>query len=72
MYAPTMLLRRRDVARILALTEAQVRHLEMTGVLHPVHIPGVRTARFTVVEVERLAGRAPEPAGDGAPNQAEE
>ena len=56
MLPPQLLVRRREVARILALSEAQVRRLERTGALHAIQLPDIGSPRFSVEEVERLAG----------------
>ena len=48
-------LRTRDVARLLAISESQVRNYVRAGVLREVRLPGIRAVRFPRVDVEGLA-----------------
>lgn len=51
----TPLLRRREAALQLAISESQVLALERHGVLHAIRIPGMRAVRYDAREVHRLA-----------------
>ena len=52
---PPLLLRRRDVAAALAVSESQVVIWERDGLLHPVKLPGIRAIRFYREDVDALA-----------------
>lgn len=52
-----LLLRRRDAAAALAVSESQVRIFERAGLLTPIKIPGVRAVRLAAADVEALASR---------------
>ena len=45
----------REVARVLAVSESQVRNWQRAGVLREVRLPGIRAVRFTRADVEQLA-----------------
>jgi len=49
--------RTRDVARLLAVSESQVRNWQRAGVLREVRIPGIRAVRFPRADVEQLANK---------------
>jgi excisionase family DNA binding protein len=52
-----ILLRTREVAQLLSVSESQVLNWSRAGQLHPVTIPGIRATRFRRDEVEQLAAR---------------
>lgn len=49
------LLRRRDAARDLAVSESQLLKWERDGVIEPVRIPGLRAVRYRSADVRALA-----------------
>lgn len=51
----TQLYRRRDAAKILAVSESQVLKFERQGLLHPISVPGIRATRLSADEVHALA-----------------
>jgi hypothetical protein len=53
----TILDRRRDAARKLAVSESQVLKFEREGLLRPVRVPGIRAVRYVASEVDALAAR---------------
>jgi excisionase family DNA binding protein len=50
-----VLLRTREAAHVLSVSESQIIKFERQGLLRAVHIPGIRAVRFVREEVERLA-----------------
>jgi predicted site-specific integrase-resolvase len=52
-----MLMRRRDAAEILAVSESQILKWEREGLLHPISMPGIRAIRYRAEEVRALAQR---------------
>jgi hypothetical protein len=50
-----LLLRRRDAAEILAVSESQLLKWERAGVLTPVRIPDLRAVRYRAADVRSLA-----------------
>jgi excisionase family DNA binding protein len=50
-----MLLRRRESATVLGVSESQLRKWEASGVLPAVRIPGLRAVRHRASDVESLA-----------------
>lgn len=52
---PPMLLRPRDAAAVLAVSERQIDQWRRDGLLTPVRIPGIRAVRFSREQVEELA-----------------
>jgi excisionase family DNA binding protein len=48
-------LRARDAARLLAVSESQIRNWAKDGTLTAVDLPGIRAKRFVRADVERLA-----------------
>lgn len=52
-----VLLRRRDAAAALAVSESQVLAFERAGLLKPIKIPGIRAVRLAAADVEALAER---------------
>ena len=51
------LLRRRDAAAILGVSESQVFKWERQGLLHAFAVPGIRATRLDAAEVQALATR---------------
>lgn len=63
-----ILVRRRDAAEALGVSESQLRKWETAGLLHPIDLKdagGIRAVRYTAREVEtlgkRLSGDARDP-----------
>jgi predicted DNA-binding transcriptional regulator AlpA len=50
-----ILLRTKDVAHILSVSESQVVIWSRSGVLKPIRIPGIRAVRYLRSDVEALA-----------------
>ena len=50
-----LLLRRRDAARDLSVSESQLIKWERAGILTPVQIPGLRAKRYLAADVRSLA-----------------
>lgn len=53
----TLLDRRRDAARKLAVSESQILKWEREGLLRPIRVPGIRAVRYAARDVEALAER---------------
>ena len=51
------LLRRREAAAILGVSESQILKWERQGLLHPFAVPGIRAKRLAADEVHALAKR---------------
>jgi hypothetical protein len=71
-----LLLRRRDVAAALGVSESVVLAWERAQLLRPVRLPGLRSVRHARQDVEALAARiragsVQEGASDGAPTSSE-
>jgi hypothetical protein len=49
------LLRRRDAAAILAVSESQMLRWERQHVIAPIRIPGLRAVRYRAADVQTLA-----------------
>ncbi|HEX2343995.1 MAG TPA: MerR family transcriptional regulator [Vicinamibacterales bacterium] len=49
------LMRRRDAARALGVSESQLIKWESSNVIKPVRIPGIRAVRYRAEDVRRLA-----------------
>lgn len=49
------LLRRRDAARVLSVSESQIEKWEKAGVLRRIDVPGIRAVRYLDEEVEAVA-----------------
>jgi predicted DNA-binding transcriptional regulator AlpA len=52
-----LLLRRRDAARVLGFSQAQILKFERKGLLRPIAVEGLRSVRYDSAEVEALAKR---------------
>jgi len=69
-HLTAMLLRRRDAAAVLSVSESQVLRWERQGLLTPIPVPGLRMIRYDASQVSELARRivssvaAPATAGD--------
>ena len=50
-----LLLRRRDAALMLAVSESQIVKWERAGVIESVRVPGLRAVRFRAADVRSLA-----------------
>ena len=50
-----ILLRRREAAAALAVSESQVLKFERQGLLRPIPVPGIRAIRYTADDVHALA-----------------
>jgi hypothetical protein len=53
----TLLDRRRDAARKLAVSESQVLKWEREGLLRRIEVPGIRAVRYSSAEVDALGKR---------------
>jgi hypothetical protein len=53
----TLLDRRRDAARKLAISESQVLKFERQGLQRAIRVPGIRAVRYDARDVEALAKR---------------
>lgn len=54
-HEPRLLLRRRDAAHSLSVSEAQLIKWERQGIIGPVRIPGLRAVRYRAGDVQALA-----------------
>ena len=61
-----MLLRTRDAARVLAVSQSQIAIWARSGLLHPIRLPGVRAVRFSANEIGRIVRELELEAGVGA------
>ena len=52
-----LLLRRRDVARDLGISESLLMRWQREGFIKPVRVPGTRAVRYTITEVLSVAAR---------------
>ena len=62
----TLLDRRRDAARKLAVSESQILKFEREGLLRAIRVPGIRAVRYVSSEVDALAHRWIESRGQTA------
>lgn len=51
----SLLDRRSDAAKKLAVSQSQILKFERQGLLQPVRIPGIRAVRYVSTEVDALA-----------------
>jgi hypothetical protein len=52
-----LLCRRREAADILGFSQAQILKFQRAGLLRPVAVPGLRSVRYDMAEVQSLAQR---------------